>query len=122
MHEMSLASALLRQVDRVLSEQPAGALTAVRVEAGPLTGVEPLLLASAFEQLTKPRFVEPIEFILDEVPLQARCGACQQSCEIVDFVFRCSHCDSDDVRITGGDSLQLVSISLRPFDSPLEPA
>lgn len=120
MHEMSLVRALLEQVDRVRRDHPRAELTAVRVEVGPLTGVEPLLLRSAFEQATSQRYEAPVELLIDEVPLQAHCEACQQSFEIQDFEFRCRRCRSADVRIVGGDTLQLVNISLRPIDAVLE--
>lgn len=120
MHEMSFVRALLDQVDRVHRAHPATVLNAVRVEVGPLAGVEPQLLAGAFELLASQRYTDVVELLIDEVPLQVDCGNCHQQTEVHEFVFRCADCDSSDVTIISGDSLVLVSVSLRPVDSCLE--
>ena len=51
MHEHSLVHALLEQVERLAGEQGAGEVEEVRVQLGPLSGVEPLLVKTAFEML-----------------------------------------------------------------------
>jgi len=111
MHERSLARALLTQVERIRRRNDAGRVAEVRVAVGPLAGVEPLLLASAFEELTAGDIAADAALVVDEVPLTAECPACEYSFEVEDFQFRCPKCGGN-VKITGGDSLQLVSVSL----------
>ena len=48
MHEMSLARCLLAQVGHLVEAHGGGTVRSIRVQLGPLSGVEPLLLASAF--------------------------------------------------------------------------
>ncbi len=112
MHEMSLVRALFRQADRVIAEHSASKITAVRVAVGPLAGVEPDLFASAFVVFTAQNFPHEIELVVDQVGLTADCPRCQQVVELVDFIFRCPRCGSAEVRVVGGDALELVSVTL----------
>ena len=51
MHEASLVASLLRQVDELAAQNGGGRVDQVRIEVGPLAGVEPLLMREAFERL-----------------------------------------------------------------------
>lgn len=136
MHERSLVMALLRQAEEIRLEHHADRIREIRVEVGPLSGVEPLLLKSAFDELTgrdagggrdasgrleaaggleaatEINGAPTTRLVVDEVPLLARCIACANDFEVLEFNFRCSRCGGR-IRVTGGDSLELVSVSLQ---------
>jgi hydrogenase nickel incorporation protein HypA/HybF len=112
MHEHSLVRNLLKQAERIRRQHDADRIIEVRVEVGPLSGVEPLLLASAFELLTAEANLAGARLLIDEVALSARCESCQCEFEVNDFVFRCHRCGGN-VTVTRGDELQLVSVSLQ---------
>jgi hydrogenase nickel incorporation protein HypA/HybF len=118
MHETSLVAALLRQVDRVCAEHGGPVATEVRVEVGQLSGVEPLLVASAFERLKKGTSAARAQLAIDSVPLEAVCLACGRESEVRDFHFRCPHCHHDRLRIVRGEAFQLVSVSVDSGDDP----
>ncbi len=111
MHEQSLTKSLLRQVDEIRRRHGSPRVSEVRVEVGPLSGVEPLLLASAFEQLAPEGAAAGATLVIDEVALLARCKQCRHKFEVVDFVFRCPQCGGN-CQVTDGDTIQLVSVSL----------
>ncbi len=111
MHEQSLMRTLLQQVEMIRLENKAERVTEVRVEVGPLSGVEPMLLTSAFAQLASEQTVIGARFVIDEVPLLASCESCDNEFEISDFVFRCPECHGN-VKTISGDEFQLVSVSL----------
>jgi len=124
MHEYSLASTLLQQADELRRRDGAAQLVEVRVEIGPLSGVEPLLLLSAFntrrQQLSLEQAGDDDPFaqtrlIVDEVPLMAKCDTCCREFEVAGFDFRCPTCGSPVV-ITSGDRLLLVSVTLADTD------
>ncbi len=110
MHEQSLVGNLLKQVDEIRSQHNAQRVTEVRVELGPLSGVEPLLLASAFELLKPDTPAANAKLVIDEVQLLAQCESCHNQFEINDFVFHCPTCDGN-VKVVCGDQFCLVSIS-----------
>lgn len=119
MHEQSLVRQLLRQVDEICRVHGAECVSEVVVEAGPMAGVDPTLLASAFEQLAPTSTARGAKLVIDEVTLQARCNCCDDEFEVCDFVFRCPTCGGN-VRVIRGDELQLVSVSLRSAASSEE--
>ena len=110
MHEQSLVRNLLRQVDQIRRENSAQRVVEVCVEIGPMSGVEPLLLSSAFDQL-RCDDMAMARLVIDQVDLLAECGLCDEQFEVRNFCFRCPTCGGN-VRVIRGDELQLVSVSL----------
>lgn len=115
MHEASLVRNLLEQVRQVSSRCPGARVGKVTVETGPLSGVEPLLFESAFRDLAPLVFAQPIELELNEVPLEVHCEECHNEFEVVEFEFRCPKCQSSQLRVLRGDSMQLVDVILAPI-------
>lgn len=111
MHERSVAQAIYRQVERTEQEQQGLRALACEVEIGPLSGIEPLCLQSAFVDLMN-EFGREIRLTIQEVPLRGRCGDCHAESSIAAYDFHCAACGSPRVQITSGDHVQLVHIDL----------
>lgn len=114
MHEYSLVRALFGEVDKLVATAGEVLVKEVRVQVGPLSAVEPLLLCSAFTNLVPRSSIPDAELIVTEVPLTAECLACGHGCEIIGFRFRCPRCESTRLRVTGGDIMLLESITVEP--------
>ena len=112
MHEVSLVRSLIRQVERIASDEKCGAVTEVRVSIGPLSGVEPLLVQGAFDQLAPDSSLTGCRLRIDHAALEARCRQCGEDFAVESFVFKCPVCGSGLVRVTAGDEFRLVSISV----------
>jgi hydrogenase nickel incorporation protein HypA/HybF len=104
MHEASLVRSLLNQ------EHGGGSVGEIRIEIGPLSGVEPLLVASAFRQLATETGLSAARLLIDEIPLVARCPVCGEF-EVRAFCFRCPKCESSQVTVVRGDELRIVSFT-----------
>ena len=111
MHEQSLVRNLLNQVDQIRCQNGAQRVAEIRVEMGPLSGVEPSLLASAFDHLSVGDTVKSASLVIDQVALLAICSSCQAEFEVQNFYFRCPTCGGN-VKVVQGDEFLLVSISL----------
>jgi hydrogenase nickel incorporation protein HypA/HybF len=112
MHERSLVASLLRQVESLCAEQGGQAIEEVRIEIGPLAGVEPLLVQGAFVEMASLSHLAGANLIIDNIPLTAHC----RSCGVVDVSLSqiaCSCCGSADVRIVAGDEVRLKSVTIR---------
>ncbi len=120
MHERSLIAALIEQASRLAAAQGAASIEEVRVRIGPLSGIEPVLAASAFGLLAPASAAAGARLIIEETPLTARCRDCGASFEIVQFRFRCPECQSQYVQIFEGDALMLESITIRPRERAAE--
>src|SRR5262245_46820417 len=113
MHETSLVAALLRQVERVCADHAVSDVAEVRVQLGPLSGVEALLVHAAFERLKEGTSATSARLVIDHVPLEAVCSRCGLKSEIRDYRFHCARCGHDDVRVVRGDEFQLVSVTVQ---------
>ena len=111
MHEFSIVKSLIRQVEALVADE-SGKATEIHVSIGPLSGVEPLLVELAFEQLAATSQLSGAVLQIEETELQARCCDCNGEFVVQSFVFECPHCDSRHVDVTGGDSFRLVSITV----------
>ena len=112
MHEISLMRGLIRQVEAIAAEQGGGVVTRVDVSVGPLSGVEPLLLQSAFEQLASRSTISQAELSVQCIGLAAACRVCGQAFEVESFRFECPSCQSRSVQITSGDDFRLLSLEI----------
>lgn len=115
MHEFSLVRSLVAQVEQIVADQGGGAVKSIRLTCGTLSGVEPLLVSSAFELLRTKRNLGDVSLVIDEVPLQVRCRSCATDFEPQQFRFTCPQCGSADTAVIRGDTLVLESIELEPL-------
>ena len=110
MHERSLIATLLKQVARIQAEQGGGSVTEIAVEVGPLSGVEPVLLKSSFDKMSKD-FPNSV-LIVNEIAITALCQDCGQTNTMDRFRSQCSKCHSEKMQITGGDTFRLLHVTL----------
>jgi hydrogenase nickel incorporation protein HypA/HybF len=112
MHEASLVKSLLDQVETLRVQHGGTGVNEICIEIGPLSGVEPLLVRSAFEQLSPGFGLDGTRLSIDEVPLIARCPVC----DVVEVSLpriACPVCGSPEVRIISGDTVRLKSITIQ---------
>lgn len=76
MHEMSIALAVVGQVEEAARAGAARAVTAVRLQVGELAGVVPDSLAFCFELACAGTLLEGAELTTEPVAARARCGSC----------------------------------------------
>ena len=117
MHERSLVRSLLRQVQALAAEHPTSRVAAIRVRIGELSGVEPELFQSAYEELTVPTALEGAEFMVQRVPLEATCDQCGNAFAVEGYRFQCPKCGSLRLTICGGEELLLESISMEEVET-----
>ncbi|MCA9040217.1 MAG: hydrogenase maturation nickel metallochaperone HypA [Planctomycetaceae bacterium] len=119
MHERSLVKNLLHQVQQIAAAEGNGAVEEICVQAGTLSGIEPFLFQTAFEDMASPILGAPCRLILEVVPLTALCNDCDHQFEVIDFKFRCPVCQADSVHVVEGDEVKLMSITVNS-EEPLD--
>ena len=113
MHEASLIASVLRQSLAIASASGAGDIVEIHLSIGPLSGVEPTLLATAFERLAPGYGLRAATLCVQERELTAACRACQLEYCVRDFEFTCPTCGSTDADIVAGDAVMIESLTLR---------
>lgn len=112
MHEFSICRALLSQVAAIADEHRAGAVVSMRLRVGPLSGVEPGLLARAFSVARFATIAEGAELIIETPPVEVRCRTCAGVSETDVNHLVCTHCGDFRTELVSGDELILISVEL----------
>jgi hydrogenase nickel incorporation protein HypA/HybF len=111
-HELSVAQALVEQVEAVINQHQAMGVTRIRVRIGPLAGVVPELLASAFSLAAAGSRMEHAELDLADAPIRVRCQTCGAESEAAMNRLTCAACGDWHTRVISGDELLLESVEL----------
>ncbi len=114
MHEYSVALSLIERVAVEADKHRARAVRRVSVRLGELSGVEPELLATAFELAREDTCCSAAVLELDYVEARWECEACRA---VVDpqAALRCGNC-AGPARLVAGDELDLFSLELEVSD------
>lgn len=117
MHELAVAQALVEQVDGVIRQHNASAASSIRVRIGPLAGVVPELLASAFPLAAAGTRMEHAALDLVAAPIRVRCQTCGAETEAAMNRLLCGACGDWHTQVISGDELMLESIELETTPS-----
>lgn len=101
---------MLVQVAAIVADQGGHEAEEIRLRCGAFAGVDPTLLASAFEMLRPGTPWERTRLRIEIDPLELRCEACAESFSPERFRFVCVHCGSPRVRELSGDQVIIESI------------
>lgn len=116
MHELSLCEDLLDQVKAIAEAHHAEKVVSITVRIGPLSGVEPLLLESAFSIGCVGTVAEQAELVLENQPIKVVCNECAIESEATANNLVCRSCGGYDTRLLSGDELILARVELEGVD------
>ena len=116
MHELSLCDDLLSQVVAIAAEHNAESVESITVQIGALSGVEALLLESAFELIKVGTLADEAELILQTAPVIVLCSQCGTQSEVAANHLLCSACQSHETTLISGNELILASVALNCAD------
>lgn len=111
MHEMSIALAVVDQVEGATRPAGADAVRSVRLQVGELAGVVPDALTFSFELACAGTVLEGAELVMEPVPARARCGPCAKSWSVgMPPQLTCPDCGGATDGLLSGRELQIVSV------------
>lgn len=116
MHEMSIATHLMDQLERIAAEQNVVRITEVEVHCGVMQQVVPEALELAFEALSGGGVAAGADLRIVEEPLRVRCRLCgaEFAAELDDMV--CRACQDADVEVLTGKDIVLRSVICETVD------
>jgi len=116
MHELSVALALLEQVEAVAERNRAERVSRVTVTVGALSGVDPAALRLAFPVAAEETRAAAARLDIVDQPARARCRDCGHESAPEFPLAVCAACGSTDAEILGGRDLVLTSVELDTAD------
>lgn len=116
MHELSIARALIAQATDAARAHGGGRIRTIRVAIGPLSGVEPQLLARAFLQARDASPARAAALDIDTPPIRVACPACGAETAVPLNRLVCADCGSSRVTLLSGDELLLLGLDLDPAE------
>lgn len=113
MHELSIAMALVEQIQACQEREGFTAVQRVTVAVGGWSGVDAQALAFCFPLAIEGTPLAGASLILEELPVRLSCRSCGQESEAAEpYALICGVCGSGQVGIEAGDDLILRSLEV----------
>jgi hydrogenase nickel incorporation protein HypA/HybF len=112
MHELSICEGLMREVMRVAEAHRAQRVLSITLRVGPLAGVEPALLASAYPLASAGTCAAGAKLLIERTPLKVRCRGCGEESDVEVSSLICRACGDWHVELICGEELVLASMEL----------
>ena len=112
MHELSVAQALVEQVQALVVQHGAQGVARIRLRIGPLAGVVPDLLATAFPLAAAGTAMQDAELECLPSPLRVRCQACGAESDAQPNRLLCAACGDWHTQVVSGDEMILERVVL----------
>ena len=112
MHELSLCQALISEVEAVARREDAQRVLSVMVRIGPLSGVEPELLHSAYTLARCNTVAADSRLLIESMPVCVTCEDCGSDSTVAHNRLLCADCGSWHTRVISGDELMLMRVEL----------
>jgi len=112
MHELSVCQNLVQQLEDIATQHHAQSVSLVRIRIGPLSGIEPQLLAQAFPLASAGSIAEGATLHTEVLPIKIRCQTCGHEGEAQPNRLLCSACGDWHTQLISGDEMLLASVEL----------
>jgi hydrogenase nickel incorporation protein HypA/HybF len=121
MHEMSIATALLRDVLDAAARHGVARVEQVELRVGAMRLVVPEALELAWSVVAEGTPAEASRLVITEVPMKARCRQCGGQFAPAINDFQCPACGQADADIVEGDDIILASVTCRSEEGAADP-
>lgn len=112
MHELAVCQGLMGQIEQIAQREHADRITRIVLRIGPLSGVEPQLLADAYPIAAAGTLAEGAELQIEPQPVRVRCLSCGAQSEATASRLLCGTCGDYRTQLVSGDELLLASVEL----------
>jgi len=112
MHEMSLCESVLQVIEQQAEAQQFRRVTAVWLEIGALSGVEPEAMRFCFDVVMQGSLADGARLEIMDAPGEAWCLPCAQNVAVRQLYDQCPHCGSHQLQIVGGDQMRIKELEV----------
>ncbi|WP_144208021.1 hydrogenase maturation nickel metallochaperone HypA [Shewanella donghaensis] len=112
MHEYSIVTSLIEQIEQLARDNNANEIIKVKIKVGVLSGVEPQLLATAFETFKLDGICHNAELDMNIQPLVIHCRHCDTETELTERNIVCPTCHGTDTHVMDGEQMMLMQLEM----------
>ncbi len=112
MHELSVCSALLEQVEVIARQHSAVRVDKIVLRIGPLSGIEVPLLQHAYPLAAAGSVAENAQLVIETLPVKVKCSQCGAESEAEPNRLLCAACGDFRTNLISGDEMLLASLEL----------
>lgn len=113
MHELSIAMSIVEVAAEEADRQGGGRVAAVHLRLGPLAGVIPDALRSAFGLAREETALADADLVIEEVAVAVYCPACDAERSAVSVQqLCCSACGTPTPEVVRGRELEVVALEI----------
>ncbi|AGA91288.1 hydrogenase nickel insertion protein HypA [Thioflavicoccus mobilis 8321] len=112
MHELSICLSLIEQVQQIAKDHGATRVDRILLQIGPLSGVEPALLESAYPMAATGTLSAQAELVIETMPVRVRCNDCGQETEVKPNRLLCGACGGYHTKLLSGTEMLLANLEL----------
>jgi len=112
MHEMSICEGIVDVLEEQAVSQNFKKVEKVRLEIGPLSGVEIEALRFCFDAVTRGTIAENAALEILETRGEAWCLKCAKTVVVKQRFDACPDCGSYQLQVTGGDELRIKDLEV----------
>jgi hydrogenase nickel incorporation protein HypA/HybF len=113
MHELAICQGLINQLDRIAADNHATQVETIYLHIGPLSGVVPELLQSAFTLACANTVAAHAQLIIEATPIKVHCNYCDSDTEATVNRLVCANCGNWQTQLLSGDELLLQRVELQ---------
>lgn len=113
MHELSIAMSILESLEEESEQRGLGAVEAIHVRVGALSGVVPEALQSAYELAAGQTPFAAARLVIEAIPVAIFCAVCQGERPVTSPAWMCcAECGTPSGEIVRGRELQIAALEL----------
>ncbi len=112
MHELSIAQALIAQLEELTRKEHARRIISATVIIGSLSGVDHEALKFAFPIAAEDTLAKDAKLIIEDARAKVACKTCKKESHPTFPFLSCVKCGSSDVEILSGRELVLKSMDV----------
>jgi len=112
MHELSICQNIISQVEDIATQHNATGIALIRLQLGPLSGVEAPLLQRAFPMAIAGSVAENATLEIETLPIRVQCKSCHAQTDASPNRLVCGQCGEWQTTIISGDEMLLASVEL----------
>ena len=112
MHEMSLAEGVLQLIEDAARRDRFNKVSAVWLEIGQLSGVEPEALAFCFDAVTRDTVADGARLEITTLPGKGWCEACARTVSMSEVFGECPQCGGYPLQVTAGTEMRVKELEV----------